>query len=451
MNKTKIVIKREYLSRIRKRSFLIMTFLGPLLIAALWGIPFFMAMNSETESKILVVDTTLYEKDGIKSSLFFDKLRNTKDLSFEYELDIAIAQDRLIKGEADAVLEIANTNDNPPIKCFMFYNKSEPSIQTQSSIKGQLNQIFKDYILTYDYGMSETDLAEFNDPRIGFYSKDLISGKGSNIGIKTGLGAVLGFLIYMFIFIFGSQVMKSVSEEKTSRIVEIIVSSIRPVQLLMGKIVAIALVGLTQFFLWIILSIVLIGGAQFIYPQVFSQQNTEEIVYSDRVVGAEAVNIANMAEGNEEVNELVQGLFSINYLLVLSMFLFYFMAGYFLYASLFGAVGSLMDVDTDAGQFTLPITIPLIIAMISLPAIINNPSGDLAFWLSVIPLTSPMVMMIRIPFGVPIWEVVLSMGLMVVFIAGAIWLAAKIYRTAILMYGKNITYKEIWKWFKYKN
>ena len=157
------------------------------------------------------------------------------------------------------------------------------------------------------------------------------------------------------------------------------------------------------------------------------------------------------SSGSTEVNQIVQGLFSINYFLVIAMFLFYFMAGYFLYASLFGAVGALMDVDTDGQQFTLPITIPLIIAMVCFPIIINDPSGVVAFWLSIIPLTSPMIMMMRIPFGVPFWEIALSMSLMIVFILGAMWLAAKIYKTGILMYGKNITYKEIWKWFKYKN
>ncbi|MDY0053826.1 MAG: ABC transporter permease [Bacteroidales bacterium] len=449
MNKIKIIIRREYLSRIKKKSFLVMTFLGPILIAALWGIPFFLALNSESESKILVVDTTLYEKNGVKSSLFLNQFKNNEGAVFEYSYDINEAQAKLKNKEYDAVLEIANTNDNPPIKCFLFYSENEPSIQTQENIKSQLNQIFKDYVLTYDYGMNKEDLNLFNNPRIGFYSKDLDSGTESYIAVKTILGAISGFLIYMFIFFFGSQVMRSVSEEKTNRIVEILVSSIKPVQLLMGKIIALALVGLTQFLLWVLLSGVLIGGIQTLYPQTFSQQNTEKFVSNERVVNMDAINAS--VQENQNTNEVISGILSINYTLVLSMFLFYFIAGYFLYASLFGAVGALMDVDTDAQQFTLPITIPLIIAMLCFPMIINNPSGDLAFWFSIIPLTSPMIMMLRIPFGVPVWEILLSMGLMLVFITGAIWLAAKIYRTGILMYGKNITYKEIWKWFKYKN
>ena len=179
MNKIKIIIRREYLSRIKKKSFLVMTFLGPILIAALWGIPFFLALNSESESKILVVDTTLYEKNGVKSSLFLNQFKNNEGAVFEYSYDINEAQTKLKNKEYDAVLEIANTNDNPPIKCFLFYSENEPSIQTQENIKSQLNQIFKDYVLTYDYGMNKEDLNLFNNPRIGFYSKDLDSGTES--------------------------------------------------------------------------------------------------------------------------------------------------------------------------------------------------------------------------------------------------------------------------------
>ncbi len=449
MNKIGIIIRREYLTRVRKKSFLVMTFLGPILIASLWIIPFFLAQNSETQSKILVVDETLVETNGARTSLYLDKFKNNKELSFEYSYDIAEAQNQLTEGKYDAVLEIVKSNDMPPIKCFLFYSDNEPSLSSQEAIRSQLTNIFKDHVLTYDYGMNEADLKWFNDPKIGFYSKDIRSGKDSYKEIKTALGTISGFLIYMFIFMFGAQVMKSVSEEKTNRIVEVLVSSIKPIQLLMGKIVALAFVGLTQFVLWVLLSVVLIFGLQSFYPQTFSEPQKENITINERVISVDKFETASSASA--EVNQIVQGLFSINYFLVIAMFLFYFMAGYFLYASLFGAVGALMDVDTDGQQFTLPITIPLIIAMVCFPIIINDPSGVVAFWLSIIPLTSPMIMMMRIPFGVPFWEIALSMSLMIVFILGAMWLAAKIYKTGILMYGKNITYKEIWKWFKYKN
>ena len=449
MNKIAIIIRREYLTRVKKKSFLVMTFLGPILIASLWIIPFFLAMNSETKSNILVVDETLIEKDGIKSSLYTEKFKNTSELYFEYGYDITKAQDLLDQGKYDAVLEIVKTNDMPPIKGFLFYSKNEPSLSAQGEIRSQLSNILKDHVLIYDYGMDEKDLEWFNNPKIGFYSKDIRSGKDSYKEIKTILGTISGFLIYMFIFLFGAQVMKSVSEEKTSRIVEVLVSSVKPIQLLMGKIVSIALVGLTQFFLWIVLSFVLIAGLQSFYPQTFTEAQKEDITINERVISVDKIQEASSS--SSEVNQIVQGLFSIDYVLVISMFLFYFMAGYFLYASLFGAVGALMDVDTDAQQFTLPVTVPLILAIVCFPIVIQDPSGTVAFWLSIIPLTAPIIMMIRIPFGVPVWEIALSMSLMIVFIGFCMWMAAKIYRTGILMYGKNITYKEIWKWFKYKN
>lgn len=448
MNKIGIIIKREYFTRVKKRSFLIMTFLGPILLASLWIIPFFLAQNSDTKSSILVVDETIIETNEVRSSLYHKRFKNNKELNFEYGYDISKAHDLLIQGEYDAVLEIVKSNDMPPIKGFLFYNDNEPSLSAQGSLRTQLSDIFKDHVLVNDYGMSEEDLQWFNDPKIGFYSKDIRSGKDSYKEIKTILGTISGFLIYMFIFLFGAQVMKSVSEEKTSRIVEVLVSSVKPIQLLMGKIVSIALVGLTQFLLWIILSFVIIAGLQSIYPQTFTETQKENIVVNERIISVDKIEEAS---SSTEVNQIIQGLFSIDYVLVISMFLFYFMAGYFLYASLFGAVGALMDVDTDAQQFTLPITIPLIIAILSFPVVINDPSGTIAFWLSIIPLTSPIIMMMRIPFGVPVWEIALSIVSIIIFIGFCMWLAAKIYRTGILMYGKNITYKEIWKWFKYKN
>lgn len=448
MNKIGIIIKREYFTRVKKRSFLVMTFLGPILLASLWIIPFFLAQNSDTKSSILVVDETIIETNEVRSSLYHKRFKNNKELDFEYGYDISKAHDLLIQGEYDAVLEIVKSNDMPPIKGFLFYNDNEPSLSAQGSLRTQLSDIFKDHVLVNDYGMSEEDLQWFNDPKIGFYSKDIRSGKDSYKEIKTILGTISGFLIYMFIFLFGAQVMKSVSEEKTSRIVEVLVSSVKPIQLLMGKIVSIALVGLTQFLLWIILSFVIIAGLQSIYPQTFTETQKENIVVNERIISVDKIEEAS---SSTEVNQIIQGLFSIDYVLVISMFLFYFMAGYFLYASLFGAVGALMDVDTDAQQFTLPITIPLIIAILSFPVVINDPSGTIAFWLSIIPLTSPIIMMMRIPFGVPVWEIALSIVSIIIFIGFCMWLAAKIYRTGILMYGKNITYKEIWKWFKYKN
>ncbi|MDR0970811.1 MAG: ABC transporter permease [Bacteroidales bacterium] len=449
MNKINIIIKREYFTRVKKKSFIVMTFVVPILFLALVFIPAILSQKALTVSKVLVVDQTLVEKNGVKSSLFLNKFKNNDELTFVYGYDIKKAQDDLIKKEYDAVLELVKTNDNPPIKGFLYYGENELSLVSQQAIQNQLTDIFKNHILTYDYGMSEKDLAWFNDPKIGFYSKNILSGEDSNKGVQTVLSVILGFIIYMFVFMFSSQVMRSISEEKMNRIVEVLVSSIKPIQLLMGKIVAIALVGLTQLLLWGVFFAIMIFSLQGIYPDAFNSSKNENITITQKVPASASFNEA-IAE-NSEINKIIQQVFSINYGLVLSTFLFYFLAGYFLYAALFGAVGALVDVDTDVQQFTLPITIPLIIAMVCFPLIINSPSGGVAFWLSIIPLTSPMVMMMRIPFGVPAWELILSMAVMIIFIAFCVYIAAKIYRTGILMYGKNITYKEVWKWLKYKN
>ena len=215
----------------------------------------------------------------------------------------------------------------------------------------------------------------------------------------------------------------------------------------MGKLIAIALVGLTQFAMWVVLTVGIISFVQAASPELFAPTEQEQITVNERVITVDKLNSVE----SSEANELVQGLMAINYPLVIGMFLFFFIAGYFLYASLFGAIGSLIDIDTDGQQFTLPVTIPMIIAIVSLPMVMENPSGSAAFWLSVIPFTSPVAMMVRIPFGVPVWQLAISVVLMIVTIVLCVAIAAKIYKTAILMYGKKITYKEIWKWLKYKN
>lgn len=447
MNKIKIIIKREYLTRVRKKSFIVMTILGPILICALWLIPFLLQQTGETRAEIMVIDRTAEQLNDQTLSLFKNKFTSNDRVHFSYLDDINTAQKLLKENSCDGVLEILKTNDNPPIKSLMYYGENEPGLKVQDEIESQLTSILKDNVLRYDYGMNDKEIQWVNNPKIDFYTKNILTGESSYKEIKTALGAIGGVLIYMFVFMFGSMVMKSVSEEKVNRIVEVLVSSVKPVQLLMGKLMAIALVGLTQFAMWVILTFGLIGVMQAAAPETFSPKAQEEITINERVITVDKLNAVEQSQ----VSELVQGLMAINYPLIILMFLFYFVAGYFLYASLFGAIGSLIDADTDGQQFTLPVTIPMIIAMVCLPLVMDNPSGTAAFWLSLIPFTSPVAMMVRLPFGVPVWELTLSVALMLVSIIFCVWLAAKIYRTAILLYGKKISYREIWKWLKYKD
>jgi ABC-2 type transport system permease protein len=295
--------------------------------------------------------------------------------------------------------------------------------------------------------MNEKEIAWVNNPTIDFYTKNIFSGEESYNEIKTLLGMIAGFLIYFFVFLFGAQIMKSVSDEKMNRVIEVLVSSVKPIELLFGKIIAIALVSLTQIALWIIIIFGIITFAQTAAPEMFTIQQEQTINIDQRIVTVDQIN----ATETPEASELIRGLFAINIPLMVGMFVFYFIMGFLLYASLFGAIGSLIDIDTDGSQFTLPITIPLILAIICLPILSDNPTSSIAFWLSIIPFTAPVAMMVRIPFGVATWEIILSCGLMILFIAGSIYIAAKIYRTGILMYGKKITYSELWKWLRYKN
>ncbi|HNX67671.1 MAG TPA: ABC transporter permease, partial [Bacteroidales bacterium] len=264
-----------------------------------------------------------------------------------------------------------------------------------------------------------------------------------------------GFLMYMLVFMFGAQVMRGVIEEKTSRVVEVIVSSVKPFQLMVGKIVGIALVGLTQFAVWVMLT----GAIVTVTKVNLTSKNTtakventaQSIIQTNNAVPVDQVSQASLSATQENpVLKAMDTALDQNWALIIPVFIFYFITGYLLYASLFAAVGSAVDSETDTQQFMLPITIPIILGLVVAMGTMENPESSISFWFSLIPLTSPIVMVARMPFDVPVWQIALSMFLMVITVWGAIWMAAKIYRTGILMYGKKTSYGEIWKWLRYK-
>jgi ABC-2 type transport system permease protein len=264
------------------------------------------------------------------------------------------------------------------------------------------------------------------------------------------LSIASGLIIYFFIFMFGALVMRGVIEEKTSRIVEVIISSVRPFQLMMGKIIGVAMVGLTQFLLWIIFTMVIVGFVSVAFPDSFSPDNMMQQQFSPPANGVmPAENLAI----NPDTNPIIEGLYAmlerIPVLNILAAFIFYFLFGYLMYSAMFAAIGSAVDNEADTQQFMLPVTVPMILAIVMSSFIMNNPQGPVAFWFSIIPFTSPITMMMRIPFGVPAWELALSMGLLILAFVGMTWVAGKIYRTGILMYGKKPTYRELWKWIRY--
>lgn len=443
MNKVSLIVKREYLSRVRKKSFLIMTVLGPLLFAALMILPSYLATKTDEVNYVNVVDET---------GLYAAQMDNSKSVKFRIlTMDIGDAQEAFSADSANALLFIPKTESSRHAKAVIFFNDEQPSIVVQERIRSEMNEILEYALIESELGVDPSKLRSL-DPDVKITTQNIKTGKSSMALLTTGLGLFGGILIYFFIFIFASQVMRGVLEEKTSRIVEVIVSSVKPFQLMMGKIVGVALVGLTQFMLWIILTGLIVIGINISNPGLLDAAGGQQKVVSDTRTLMPSDDASNIQEEgftqDETFAAVASSLQSINIPLMVLAFLFYFLFGYLLYAALFAAIGSAVDNEADTQQFMLPVTIPLLLAIVMSTMIVQSPGGPVAFWLSMIPFTSPVVMMMRLPFGVPVWEMALSMGLLVLTFIGAVWMAAKIYRTGILMYGSKVNYKVLWKWLR---
>jgi ABC-2 type transport system permease protein len=434
MNKILLIIQREYLTRVRKKSFLIMSIVGPILIAGLWAIPIWLATRDTEQKTIEVID---------ESGFFADKLAQHTSLAFILtDKDLVTAKENLGSSESYGLLYIPKIDlDNPD--GITFFSGSNPSID----VIGNLERILKSEIENQKLERSSLDKEMIDNLRanVSIDTINLVDGneKSGSAGVATVIGYISALMIYFFIFIYGIQILRGVIEEKTSRIIEIIVSSVRPFHLMMGKILGVGAVGLTQFLIWVILSF----GISSAVGSYFNIGNDAEAVSVE--------NLDNQAttadEGSQMMAEIFSSLESIDIPLLLFAFLFYFLGAYFLYGSLFAAIGSAVDNDTDAQQFQLPITIPLIFSLIVLSAILRDPHGGLAFWLSMIPLSSPIIMMMRIPFGVPAWQIVISMGFLVLGFIFTTWIASRIYRIGILMHGSKVNYRILGKWLFMKN
>ena len=470
MNKIFLIIKREYLTKVRKRSFIVMTILGPILMASLFILPVYLATRQDDKQLISVLDET---------GLFFNKFENSSNYTFiPVSGTFQEAKASLMKDGDYMLLHIPATQLTVPDNAAIYSDK-QPTLNLKGYISGVMSKELEKQKLAAEIRneiirktpgykpesdttaidlMSETILKNIQtDVKITTYK----TGEGgteqkSFTELTMVIGYVGSIIVYMFIFMFGAQVMRGVIEEKTSRIVEVLVSSVKPFQLMMGKIVGIALVGLTQFLLWIAFTFFIITAVQTAFPQQFKKNKVEQAKISGKSVAlpnetAPATpNSVTADTGNDDLNEVFEAFSSINLTVMIGAFLFYFLFGYLLYGALFAAIGSAVDNETDTQQFMLPVTVPLILSLVVAQTVIQNPESPLAFWLSMIPFTSPVIMMVRIPFGVPTWQIALSAGILILGFLGATWLAAKIYRTGILMYGKKSSYKELWKWIRYK-
>jgi len=458
MHKIILIIKREYLTRVRKKSFLVMTILGPLLMAAIMIIPIYMATKGNELKTVAVIDQT---------GIFYEKFKDTDNIKFHYLVsDIGSAKANFRTSGDYALLVIPKTEVTIPTNAIL-YAESNVSINVRSYIKNVMTKQVEDMKLeaklkdlqgdrkdplnVEDILRSVKTVIDVNTIKISEEGKE----EKSYTEISMVLGMFAGIMIYFFIFMFGSQVMRGVIEEKTNRIIEVIISSVKPFELMMGKIVGVGMVGLTQFLLWVVLTagIVTVVTSTFSTKGPGKQTATQAMVQNaakynpDNLPLQDSVSVKKT--DNEGVNEVLEALNSVNFPVMIGAFLFFFLFGYLMYASLFAAIGGAVDSEADTQQFMLPITVPLILSMVMVQYFIQDPTGQVAFWFSVFPLTSPVAMMIRIPFGVPYWQVALSMVLLILAFLGTTWMAAKIYRTGILMYGKKISYKELWKWLRY--
>lgn len=439
MNKVGLIIKREYLSRVRKKTFILTTILTPLLFIGLIATVVFITVKNVRNEKIAIVDTEGILKASLKSS---------ESVTYEFRNDVDTSNFK--KKGFTALLLAPHTGSNKGNN-FKLVSEKSLSRMANSRIEKDISRTLENNLISQELKIDplliDSIKQKANLVKIDAVKKDEM-GKltSNNFDLASGIGYFTAFLIYITLFIYGVMVMRGVMEEKTNRIAEVIVSSVKPFQLMLGKIIGIGAVGLTQFLIWIILITILstIFTAA-IPPEVLQQVRDAQ----QGVPGS----IQQSSNAMQNMAEIQNKLSSINWGIVISCFIFYFLGGYLFYASLFAAVGSAVNEDSqDAQSLSLPITLPIIIAIIIMVNSINDPSSSLATWSSIIPFFSPIVMMSRIPFGVPdtvpYWQLGLSMLLLIAGFLFTTWLSAKIYRTGILLYGKKPTWKEMIKWIR---
>ena len=469
MNTIPLVIRREYLTRVRKPSFWLLTILVPILLAIVYAIPVYMALRPIDKTVVLVVDESgvfggFDRDDTLRTDSHFN---SSDEIEYRYaaSLDYALRQLNSQSNQSSqaplepgspsgqsntqtfnhsniqAILYIrSRASEAIPTDACLYFKRDLPPQQVRTDVDRQLQRILRNRLLQA-HGISDDEYALITGTKINLRTQDLETGREAFTEVKTALGLILAMLIYVAIFMFGSQVMRGVVEEKTNRIVEVIVCSVKPFHLMMGKVVGIALVGLTQFLLWVFLTGIAVVGIQASNSELFSNATTKHQITELATKGNDATLQMQQASDLADVPQLVEGIAAIDFSVILPMFLFFFVFGYLLYATLFAAAGAMSDTDTDTSLFSLPLTIPLLAVLLLMPAMLEAPSGTLSQVLSIIPFTSPVAMMLRIPFGVPIWQIVLSVSLLIATIPLCTWLAARIYRSSILRF--NILRKKI--------
>lgn len=439
MDKILLIIQREYLVRVKKKSFIVLTILVPVLFIALIAAVGYIAVKGSDlgdAKKVLVIDET---------GTFNNQLKDSKSISYSYKQDnYNEAKGRFIADGYNYLLHIPAASAGS----IELLSDKNPSAVTIDAVETALSRVAEARRL--QAAGIDTAVLSQAQKKIEIKAKQITEAgeKDAQTYTAYAIGLLSAFLIYLSLVLYGTQVMRSVIEEKVSRIIEIIISSVKPLQLMLGKIIGVGLVGLTQFFLWIALTAVLstAAGSMLAGASANKEQQMQQV---QAMVGKEEMK--KVAQPDGAAQTIMASIDSIPVTYTLSCFIFYFLFGYLIYSALFAAVGSAVDNETETQQFIFPITLPLIFTFaLSQSFIINNPDSPMSVWLSMIPFTSPIAMMIRIPFGVPVWQLATSMVLLVLGFLLTAWVAARIYRVGILMYGKRVSYKELVKWFLYK-
>ena len=434
MSKLLLIIKREFIAKVRNKSFIVMTFLSPLLFV---GIGVFVAYLSQMKADLKTI--AIHDESGRFANDF------KSDEEYKYlnlsNVDLKILKDSIISKSYEGLLIIPKSADNVSLqKNIQYVSNDSPNI----NFIGDIQDIIAKKLTQENFDAQGLDTLKINNAK----AKVAINIKkpngettleGLNL-IKTIVGGAFGYLIMMFIILYGNMVMRSVIEEKTSRIIEVIISSVKPFQLMMGKIIGTSLAGILQFIIWAILGL----SAMFILSAVFNVQMGATAGMQDQLAQSAQSDLSG------SIQIIIKELKDLPIATILISFLVYFTGGYFLYSSFYASIGAAVDNETDSQQFLLPIIMPLILGVyIGFFTVINDPHGTVATVFSMIPLTSPIVMMMRIPFGVPWWQIAISVTILFATFLGVVWFAAKIYRVGILMYGKKPTWKELFKWLKY--
>ncbi|NQX85180.1 MAG: ABC transporter permease [Flavobacteriaceae bacterium] len=437
MNHLSLVIKREYLTKIKNKSFIIMTILSPMIMIALIALVAYLTqLNNNKHRTISILD-----ESGLVTNVF----ENTENTTYVYLSNIALetAKQTVESKEEYGLLHIANGKDIDAVSNqITFYSKDAPSITLIKSLESRLEREFKDEKLK-EQGVDITKI-KATEADVDISQESFLGERTSKIGnvMKLIFGGAAGYLLFMFIIIYGNMIMRSVIEEKTSRIIEIIISSVKPVQLMLGKIIGTSLAGITQFLIWMVIGGILLTVITVVFNIDMMQMQTPQ------------QELMQQTMENLEMNDKIQVIFnefrSLPIINLIIAFVLFFIGGYLLYSSLYAAIGAAVDNETDTQQFMMPILMPLILAVyVGVFTVIEDPHGTVSTVFSFIPLTSPVVMLMRIPFGVPLWQQGISIALLIGTFMLTVWFAAKIYRVGILMYGKKPSYKEIIKWLKY--